>query len=71
MDRKLLAHVLGYLAMAAAAGIGGDQFGWERRDTKQNEAFERAKCKLHALEQVAEGCGWQRPDDWCELMEER
>lgn len=67
---KYAAAIGAILTALAGTGYLGKEHGYAQRSTEQDEAFERAKCKLRTVIAVAESCGWERPDDWC-AMEER
>ena len=67
--------ILGALGTAIAAFAGGgalgNSHGYSQRDLEVRDALSRAKCKLHELEAFAGQHGWQRPDNWCEALEDR
>jgi len=68
---KLLGAVGTALGVFAGGGALGHSYGYSQRDLEVREALSRAKCKLHEVEAVAQRCGWERPDNWCEALEDR
>lgn len=72
MDPKLIAAIGTAIATAlAGSGYLGSSIGYKQRDAEVTAAFPRCKCKLNDMLDFAKASGWERPDDWCELAEER